>query len=379
MKTPKNEQGVVVLFGIQALKVGWEIKEIQQSFPDAIIEKNGKEYVVEFEYRASNFIAHKHDPCGCDLIICWENDLNNEIDLPIIELCNDAWLNDNTLDNLESSASLKAAAHWKDRAIAAEYLLSQMLLGIPVDWGVEYDTSAISHAYNDINQSSLHRIKYTYRWEPFARRFFADHPSAKSADLAICMAMATNDGRSYTKFMSKAGSLRKQILGKDSNQEQSSCSYECEMEENTNAMLPAIDKYNNIYKEVKRLLTSTDWDESKSISDYIHKKSEKNEIKPPEPIPVIEKRLPAQDVEPSLIDVYNADIRLKHGRWRRFAREFLRLSKEMDTDHPMRKYPVAELADRMAVAELGYYSKSMADRRKSQASQWLQKIIAEGN
>jgi hypothetical protein len=32
---------------------------------------------IEFELRASNFAAHKHDERGCDLIVCWEDDWPN--------------------------------------------------------------------------------------------------------------------------------------------------------------------------------------------------------------------------------------------------------------------------------------------------------------
>jgi len=42
---------------------------------------------IEFEVRASGFIEHGHDRKGCDFIVCWENDLESNEDLPqIIQL-----------------------------------------------------------------------------------------------------------------------------------------------------------------------------------------------------------------------------------------------------------------------------------------------------
>jgi hypothetical protein len=29
---------------------------------------------IEFEYRASTFVRHRHDSRECDMIVCWEND-----------------------------------------------------------------------------------------------------------------------------------------------------------------------------------------------------------------------------------------------------------------------------------------------------------------
>jgi hypothetical protein len=29
---------------------------------------------IEFEYRSRNFAAHRHDPGGCDPIVCWVHD-----------------------------------------------------------------------------------------------------------------------------------------------------------------------------------------------------------------------------------------------------------------------------------------------------------------
>ena len=83
---PVNEMGVVMLFGSIAKNMGWELVSIGASFPDAEIRlPDGKIYRAEFEYVASNFKQHNHDPRKCDLIVCWENDFP-ESPLPILSL-----------------------------------------------------------------------------------------------------------------------------------------------------------------------------------------------------------------------------------------------------------------------------------------------------
>ena len=40
---------------------------------------------IEFEYQSRNFQRHNHDPAGCDLIVCWEDNWP-EAPLEVIEL-----------------------------------------------------------------------------------------------------------------------------------------------------------------------------------------------------------------------------------------------------------------------------------------------------
>ena len=81
---PRSEQEVVTLFGflLPHLKRRFLINEVRQQFPDCEAwEINGsserKLVRIEFELRASNFVAHKHNENGCDLIVCWEDDWPN--------------------------------------------------------------------------------------------------------------------------------------------------------------------------------------------------------------------------------------------------------------------------------------------------------------
>jgi hypothetical protein len=76
--SPINEQGVVFLFGKIAQDLNMYVEEIKTGFPDCIGRRfSGKGWErlrIEFEHKSSNFKAHKHDPSGCDLIVCWEHD-----------------------------------------------------------------------------------------------------------------------------------------------------------------------------------------------------------------------------------------------------------------------------------------------------------------
>jgi hypothetical protein len=69
---PTNEQGVVLLFGRLAPRLGFHVEFVQNGFPDCMARRRGKTYRIEFEYRASNYEGHP--PRGADVIVCWEND-----------------------------------------------------------------------------------------------------------------------------------------------------------------------------------------------------------------------------------------------------------------------------------------------------------------
>jgi hypothetical protein len=80
--TPTSEQEVVVLFALLLphLPMHLELDEVREQFPDCLawrVEEDGTRSLIriEFELYASNFRVHGHDPNGCDLIICWEDNL----------------------------------------------------------------------------------------------------------------------------------------------------------------------------------------------------------------------------------------------------------------------------------------------------------------
>lgn len=88
--SPVSEQGVVFLFGKIIEDLNMYIEEIRTAYPDCV----GRRYVgrgrwerisIEFEYKSSGFLQHKHDPKQCDIIVCWEHDWEG-CPLEVIEL-----------------------------------------------------------------------------------------------------------------------------------------------------------------------------------------------------------------------------------------------------------------------------------------------------
>lgn len=79
--SPINEQGVVFLFGRILEDLNLYIEEIRIKYPDCVARrytrKGWERIYIEFEYRASNFIQHNHNPSECNMIVCWENDLTD--------------------------------------------------------------------------------------------------------------------------------------------------------------------------------------------------------------------------------------------------------------------------------------------------------------
>jgi len=87
---PTNEDGVIHLFGIMGLKLGFTVLHIQAAFPDcrALREvEPGKlqEVCIEFEFQSKNFLLHGHEWSECDLIVCWEHNWP-ECPVEVIEL-----------------------------------------------------------------------------------------------------------------------------------------------------------------------------------------------------------------------------------------------------------------------------------------------------
>lgn len=106
---PKNEAETVVVFAQACEAMGVEIVSLQGAFPDAIvrIKATGEEYRAEFEYQSSSFRTHRHDPRKCDLIICWQHDLQ-DCYLPVWELCD--W---KSADIVLAQDAAKEVMYWK--------------------------------------------------------------------------------------------------------------------------------------------------------------------------------------------------------------------------------------------------------------------------
>jgi hypothetical protein len=89
---PINEQGVVYLFGMVSRELGFYVEALQQGFPDCegkyLYDPTKNLWAkarIEFEFKASNFKEHGHDPKQCDFIVCWINDWQ-DCPITVIEL-----------------------------------------------------------------------------------------------------------------------------------------------------------------------------------------------------------------------------------------------------------------------------------------------------
>lgn len=87
---PVNESGVIYAFGILARRLGFAVHRIQNAFPDCeamreVAKGQWQPVRIEFEFESRNFLLHKHDPKGCDLIVCWVHNWP-ECPMEVIEL-----------------------------------------------------------------------------------------------------------------------------------------------------------------------------------------------------------------------------------------------------------------------------------------------------
>jgi hypothetical protein len=74
--SPVNEQGVILLFGILAERLGFIVEGIRAGFPDCEAKRRvgpdaWQGVNIEFEYESRNFRMHGHSAKGCDVIVCW--------------------------------------------------------------------------------------------------------------------------------------------------------------------------------------------------------------------------------------------------------------------------------------------------------------------
>lgn len=81
-----SEINVREAFSLHAEELGFIIKNSRDQFPDYKLEnEDGQEISAEAEVYARDFIDHQHDIEGCDLILCWYDNLPVNV-LPTIEL-----------------------------------------------------------------------------------------------------------------------------------------------------------------------------------------------------------------------------------------------------------------------------------------------------
>lgn len=104
--SPTNEQGVVFLFGKIAHEFGMYVELIRTGYPDCIAKRyigkdKWEDIRIEFEFRSSDFLKHKHKAEDSDMIVCWEHDWQNcPKSIEILELKNEI----NKLENISVEA-----------------------------------------------------------------------------------------------------------------------------------------------------------------------------------------------------------------------------------------------------------------------------------
>ena len=75
---PVNEMGVMCLFVLLAERLGFVIDVIRSQYPDCEaryeVEPGRWQRVwIEFEFESVSFRYHRHNPEGCDIIVCWRH------------------------------------------------------------------------------------------------------------------------------------------------------------------------------------------------------------------------------------------------------------------------------------------------------------------
>lgn len=104
--SPTNEQGVVFLFGKIAHEFGMYVELIRTGYPDCIAKRyigkdKWEDIRIEFEFKSSDFLRHKHKAEDSDMIVCWEHDWQDcPKSIEILELKNEI----NKLENISVEA-----------------------------------------------------------------------------------------------------------------------------------------------------------------------------------------------------------------------------------------------------------------------------------
>jgi hypothetical protein len=74
---PTSENAVIFLFALVAEDLGFVLETLGAGFPDAVgrrrVDDGWRHVRIEFEHQSRNFRIHGHDPRGCDLVVCWED------------------------------------------------------------------------------------------------------------------------------------------------------------------------------------------------------------------------------------------------------------------------------------------------------------------
>lgn len=89
---PVNREGVIFLFGMIAIELGFLIEGIANDYPAAdarrcidIQNQRWEDIKIEFTFKSSDFEEQAHPEGECDMIVCWTHD-RSDCPLEILEL-----------------------------------------------------------------------------------------------------------------------------------------------------------------------------------------------------------------------------------------------------------------------------------------------------
>jgi len=82
---PRNEAEFRRLFDRYAHLLGFRILHYTTTFPDYILQRGNDTIRAEAELLSGSFVQHGHNPERCDLIVCWEDTLNDTMGLDVLD------------------------------------------------------------------------------------------------------------------------------------------------------------------------------------------------------------------------------------------------------------------------------------------------------
>lgn len=176
-----NEAHVAFVFSKYHDKLGFpKIVDISTGFPDCIaINKDGKECVIEFEYKSKSFVYHNHDVKSIPVIDWLKIIRLSSVKYPIAEL----------IENEEKSA-IEVIEKWHPSTLITFMLINEMKSIIRHLRNVDIDENKIKKWLFG-NPKFREEIKknypeYTKYLEMSLDELLSEEPIEKTVDYIIC-------------------------------------------------------------------------------------------------------------------------------------------------------------------------------------------------
>ena len=243
---PTNEQEVVGLFLtlMPLLRSTWSIKRLQGDFPDGTFceTAHNTDIRAEFEYLASHFFDHRHDPNGCDLIICWENDLprasTEKLGLQVLTLKEE-------LHRLPNKSQF--CLGWKREDSLDKVLQTEAAQGNrcakTVQQLVDVELPRLSERHPGLRVERNLSAHYMVRW--YGRSLFGVYPAGKLVVLSAGELAKAGNGHLNGAAERFHATLRMQVRGLNVSQKAS----DAELESRFHALVGSIDTLCNELKK----------------------------------------------------------------------------------------------------------------------------------